>query len=194
MKVWKNILKKQYTRGDERGQSLVEAALAFVFLMLLIIASFELAQVFSVYSALTNAVREGALYASSKDDLRTEVCLNVPLECDGNDDTTSRTLICEDLQLDPNNRTQDSMYTYCERVRRVIIVRRLDPDSEFLTIFNPSYTPLVSSPGRFKIRLRAQYRLGTLFTSSIELPILGRMGLPQAYTISYTMIVETRSF
>lgn len=184
-----------YAMHDERGQSLVEASLTLIFLLLLIIAGFELAQVFSHYSALTNATREGALYASSAgEELRLELCAKASLDCDGDPNTQSSTFVCHDTNLDQNDPTEDALYEYCDRIRRTIVVRNIDPDPLFLTIGNPHYEQISTDPDRYKISVQVRYELETLFSSTIELPVLGRMGLPRTYPISYTMVVESRTF
>lgn len=180
---------------DERGQSLVEGALTIIFLLLLIIAGFEMAQVFSHFSATTNGAREGALFASSAgEELRLELCSKAPLDCDGDANTQSSTFVCHDSDLDQNEPTEDSLFEYCDRIRRTLVVRNVDPDPLFLTIGNPRYEQISTDPNRYKIRVRVRYELKTLFSSTVRLPILGRLGLPETYPIAYTMVVESRTF
>ena len=180
---------------DERGQSLVEGALTIIFLLLLIIAGFEMAQVFSHYSAMTNAAREGALFASSAgEELRLELCSKAALDCDGDENTQSSTFVCHESNLDQNDPTEDSLFEYCDRIRRTLVVRNVDPDPLFLTIGNPRYEQISTDPNRYKIRVRVRYEIKTLFSSTLELPVLGRMGLPETYPIAYTMVVESRTF
>ncbi len=49
---------------SERGNTLVEFALAFAVLFPLLMGAFQFGSVFSVYNSLHNAVRSGARYAS----------------------------------------------------------------------------------------------------------------------------------
>jgi hypothetical protein len=162
------------TIQDERGQGLVEAAVAIAFLLMLVIGIFEVGQVFSAYIVLVNSVRDGALYASANPDLRNQV---------------------SESNCHAQGLTQEAypnLYAYCERVKLGIITRRLDPDDQYLTIMNPIYEPLNGSPNRYRITVGAEYRLSTLFTSSISMPFFGRLGLPSSYTLSYKMVVESR--
>ena len=50
--------------SDQEGQSLVEMAITFPLLLLLLIAVIDFARIFDASIVLTNAVREGARYAS----------------------------------------------------------------------------------------------------------------------------------
>jgi hypothetical protein len=52
------------SKGEERGQSLVEMAVITPFLLILLLAIFEMSQAYRAYIALVNAAREGAAYAS----------------------------------------------------------------------------------------------------------------------------------
>lgn len=190
MRVW-------YDTQPESGQSLVETAITFIFLLLLIIGGFELAQVFSTYSAMTNAAREGSVHASSSVTLRKELCDWAPLDCDGVEDTRSSTFVCHEYrdELEAQKDDYPALYEYCTRIVQAIAARNLDPKEEYLTIGNPRYVKKIQTdPDRYRISVEVRYELKTLFSSSIELPILGRMGLPRSYSVSYTMVVESRSF
>jgi Flp pilus assembly protein TadG len=50
--------------SDQEGQSLIEMAITFPLLLLLLIAVIDFARIFDASIVLTNAVREGARYAS----------------------------------------------------------------------------------------------------------------------------------
>ncbi len=51
--------------NKEEGQGIVEAAVAFLFLLLILIIMYEMAMVFSSYIALLNCSVQGAIYASA---------------------------------------------------------------------------------------------------------------------------------
>jgi Flp pilus assembly protein TadG len=55
-------------RGEE-GQGLLEAAVAFLFLLLLLLAMFEMTMIFSSYIALLNTTVQGAIYAAGHADM-----------------------------------------------------------------------------------------------------------------------------
>ncbi len=112
-------------RRRARGQSMLEFALAFPVILLIIIIFVELGRVVYYYSALNNAVREGARYAIvnqflSSDDRRTKVqetvakyAVALPLDVNGitvycDRDTSNTSNPCEnyitvsaDIQIDP---------------------------------------------------------------------------------------------
>ena len=51
---------------SEKGQGLVEAAVAFLFLLSILLAMFEMAVLFSSYIALLNTSIQGAIYAAGQ--------------------------------------------------------------------------------------------------------------------------------
>jgi hypothetical protein len=53
----------------EEGQGLLEAAVAFLFLLIILIAMFEMAMVFASYIALLNTAVQGAVYAAGYPDM-----------------------------------------------------------------------------------------------------------------------------
>ena len=53
----------------EEGQGLLEAAVAFLFLLVILIAMFEMAMVFASYIALLNTAVQGAIYAAGYPDM-----------------------------------------------------------------------------------------------------------------------------
>ena len=58
---------KRFRRSRSRGQTLVEFALILPVLLLLTLGVVDFSRIFVSYIALTNAVREGALYAAEGD-------------------------------------------------------------------------------------------------------------------------------
>ncbi len=170
-------------RDRERGQSLVEASITLVFLLLLVIAIFEMAQVFSTYLVLVNSVRDGAIYAASHAKSNQ---LPQDVETLKRQPNYQPNTYCSN----PTNPSLGHLNTYCERIKQGILIRGLDPQGAYLTILDPVFVPTTKNAAGFTILVGAEYRLTTLFTSSISLPLLGRMGLPSQYTVSYTMEVD----
>lgn len=127
--------------------------LATIFILLLILAIFEMGQVFTSYLVITSSVREGAIYASKFNDA-------------GDVD----------------------MAEYRARIRRGLDKRGVD--SSQLTIHDPQF----DTPTSDNITVKVDYKLSTLFSSSISLPYFGRMGLPSTYAMSYDMIVQERTW
>ena len=68
---WRNI-KKVGQRRRERGQSLVETAIVFPILLLLLAAVVDFGRAFDAYIVLTNAAREGARWGSVNPELTEE--------------------------------------------------------------------------------------------------------------------------
>ena len=61
---WKRSKRRHQDSRDESGQSLVEMAIAFPVLLLLLVAVVDFARISDAGIVLTNAAREGARYAS----------------------------------------------------------------------------------------------------------------------------------
>lgn len=67
------IDQNQRNQDKERGQSLVEMAIALVILLLLVGGIVDLGRAFFTFMALRDAVQEGALYGSVNPTLTTEI-------------------------------------------------------------------------------------------------------------------------
>ena len=151
-----------WLRRDERGQSLVEVAGVSVFLLLIGIMIFEVGVTFSSYIALLNASREGAVYASE----RIELC-------------------------DPARTPEDST-EYINYEAAALGEVRLGHmvDASKLTLHRPE---IVSGTGTYgdPIKVQVDYQLQT-FSSSIELPLLGRFGLPHYWPLSASTTMPIR--
>lgn len=158
----------------QEGQSLVEMAVIVPFLAILIIGAIEMSQAFTTYIALINAARAGATYASLYPETRN--CANPP-----EDTNTGATYY-------------DKCIEYSERVKDEFIAIGLDPDRAYLTIQAPvMYSPDGTTVyANCPITSTVTYNLNTIFTSSMSLPLVGRMGLPSAYIIRYAMGVPIR--
>ena len=64
-------------RRQERGQSLVETAIVFPILLLLLAATVDFGRAFDAYIVLTNAAREGARFGSTNPELTEEEILDI---------------------------------------------------------------------------------------------------------------------
>lgn len=65
----KGWLKARLQVKGEEGQGLVEAAVAFLFLLLILLVMFEAAVLFTSYIALLNTSVQGAIYAAGHTDM-----------------------------------------------------------------------------------------------------------------------------
>jgi hypothetical protein len=153
----------RWLKGDERGQSIVEVSAVSVFLILLVLVIFEVGVTFASYVALLNASREGAVYASAHPEL-----------------------------LDDSRTADDSSaylwYTESVVKGEVRSGNMVDPDQ--LIIHRPV---IVDGTGKFgdPIKVQVDYRLYS-FTSSIQLPFFGRMGLPNYWPLSASTTMPIR--
>ncbi len=152
------MMRKNVQRGgNEQGQSLVEMAVIVPFLLILLVAVLELSQAFVVYIGLVNSTREGAAYASLYPEVKD--CANPP-----EDDTSS---------------ISDKCVSYSERIKAEIVVLNLDVTQ--LNITRPSAPDVYAN---CPITVTLSYTL-TTFSSSISLPLVGRLGLPSSYQLRY---------
>ena len=165
--------KKVLPVGNEQGQSLVEMAVIVPFLAILIIAAIEMAQVFTVYIALINATRAGAAYASLYPEIRN--CTDPP----GND-TSSISAYC----VEYSERVKDEILA----IGNAIELDTANLDVDVPTMYSPDGTVYANCP----ITSTLSYSLNTIFTSGMSLPLVGRMGLPNAYTIRYSAAMPIR--
>ncbi|MCC7163178.1 MAG: pilus assembly protein [Anaerolineae bacterium] len=153
--------------GKEHGQSLVEVAVIFPFLLLLLLGAIEIAQAFNAYIALINSAREGASYAT----LYPEV-----VDC-----TTA--LMDEDDGTEFGGRC----FEYSERIKGEALANKLDLRELSIT------KPTASKPfyANCPITATVAYSL-TTFSSTMSLPLFGRMGLPNKYLIRYSVGMPIR--
>ncbi len=140
-------------------------AIVFPFLLVLLIGVIELAQAFTVYIGMINAAREGAVYASLHPELRNEA------------DLTSCSI------------DQDICTNYVDRVKAEAIALGLDVDDN-LTIMPPTIRS-GDSGINCPITTTVAYSL-TTFTSNMNLPLVGRFGLPNSYLIQYGVSMPIR--
>lgn len=156
----------RHTRqGQEQGQSLAEMAIMIPFLLVLLIAIIELAQAFTVYIGMINAAREGAVYASLHPELRTQSDLT-------------------NCSID-----QEICTNYVDRIKAEAIALMLDVDDN-LTVSPPTIQG--SNSGiNCPITTTVAYSL-TTFTSGMNLPLVGRFGLPNVYQIRYSVSMPIR--
>lgn len=153
--------------GEEQGQSLVEVAVIFPFLLLLLLGAVEIAQAFNAYIALINAAREGATWAT----------------------LYPETVDCTAAQMDADDGSEfgGRCFEYSERVKAEALANNLDLRE--LMILKPS----ASKPfyANCPITTTVAYSL-TTFSSTMSMPLLGRMGLPNKYVIRYSLGMPIR--
>jgi hypothetical protein len=140
---------------DEKGQSLVEASVGLIFLLLLILVVFEGGIMFSTYMALIDAGRDGAKYASS-----------CGRECDP----------------DSSEYSIEKYNKYEGIIRNTALSSWLTDPSKLIII--PPEIVDNFPPEHDEVLVRVTYRVET-FTSSISLPYFGRMGLPYYWPLTY---------
>lgn len=165
----RQCVQKKRIHSWERGQSLVEMSLTLIFLLIMLIAVFEMARVFTTYLALVSSTRHGALYLVDKPAMLNEIGQS---NCQDPDLSQSKT---------------PTLYEFCRRIIESAQTKGLDP--ERLVISDPVYTPM--NNGRYEVFVGVTYLLDDLFTSTVNFPIVGRLGLPSQYQIRYDMTVET---
>ena len=153
----------RWLKNDERGQSIVEVAGVSIFLILLSLMIFEAGVMFGSYVALLNASREGAVYASAHPNLS-----------------------------DPDQTPVDGAeyIIYSENIVKGEVQMGNMLDASKLTVHRPL---LVDGTDDFGDPIKAQvdYRLYT-FSSTIRLPWLGRMGLPDYWPLTASTIMPIR--
>jgi len=151
---------------SEEGQSIAEMGIMFPFLLLLLIAVIELAQAFTVYIGMINAAREGAVYASLYPDLRNEADL-------------------KNCSMDPQ-----ICSNYLDRIKAEAIALGLDVDDN-MTITPPTIESSSKTGINCPITVTVAYTFST-FTSNVNLPLVGRFGLPNHYNIRYGVSMPIR--
>lgn len=156
---WLKPKLKERSANASAGQSIVEVAVVVPFLLLMLLALFEMGQVFTAYIALINAAREGCTFAALYPDVSDPVA--APL----------------DSQLYKD---------YVERVKGEAVAAGLQ--TSFLVIERP-VAPVIDAT--LPITVTLHYRL-TTFSSTMSMPLLGRMGLPPFYQINYSMVMPIR--
>ena len=151
----------------EHGQSLVEVAVIFPFLLLLLLGAIEIAQAFNAYIALINAAREGASWAT----------------------LYPETVDCTTAQMDADDGSElgGRCFEYSERIKSEALANNLDLHELSIT------KPTASKPfyANCPITATVAYSL-TTFSSTMSLPLFGRMGLPNRYIIRYAVGMPIR--
>ncbi len=160
----------------EQGQSLVELAVIIPFLAILLIAAIEMAQAFTVYIALINATRAGASYAQLYPEVRN--CADPP-----GTDTSANSEKC----IEYSERVKDEILAMGFNGFGFITTDDLDVDVP--TMYSPSGSTVYAN---CPITSTLTYNLRTVFTSSMSMPLFGRMGLPNTYSIRYSTAMPIR--
>lgn len=159
----------------EEGQNLVEMAIVTPFMLILLLAIVEMGQVFYAYIAMVNAARDGSIYASLNPGL-SAACPD-PLPQVGTSNYGAMTAECK---------------TFADRVGADTVAALLD--SRMLTIARPISTtvyPPAALPYQ-NITVTVSYQLST-FSSGMEMPFFGRLGLPATYNLSHSMGMPIRN-
>jgi hypothetical protein len=154
--------KRKPEPGGLAGQSIVEMAILVPFLLILALALSEMAQVFSIYIALVNTARSGANFAALHPSLAVA------------------------------HASDPSYSNYLDRLYSDMWSAHLDTNHDKFSGWSPSAYPVASS---FRlndpITVTLSYTL-TTFSSSMSVPYLGRMGLPDHYNITYSYVMPIR--
>jgi hypothetical protein len=140
------------------------------FLAILLIGAIEMAQAFTVYIALINATRAGASYAQLYPEVRN--CANPP----GSD-----TSAISDQCIEYSERVKDEILAIASNGFGFIDAAELEITPP--TMYSPSPPTVYAN---CPITSTLAYNLHTVFTSSMSMPLFGRMGLPNAYTLRYS--------
>jgi hypothetical protein len=172
-------------RKNQTGQSIVETALALPLLIMITLALVEMGIVFASYIALANAAREGAVYAMNHSQLAYAACGTTPYPtCEGPIDEVSTSgyitgtrTIWEEYYL----RTKDEVWTAVGQPLKAGQLVDLS-DTDFSVD-----RPVVGYCGSVTchITVTVHYRVRT-FSSSMSLPGVNRLGLPNYYQLNYT--------
>ncbi len=163
--------------SDEQGQSLTELMIGTILLMALVIATFEMAQVFRAYIALVNAASQASVYASNHPDV-SEVTYGDVKECPFVDTSDPN---ADPVLVDCNK--------YKDRAENEFIAMGIDPELN-VSYPVPDVTPSLGA--NCPITITITYQLYS-FTSQMRLPIIGRMGLPDHYTLNYSVAMPIRN-
>lgn len=158
-------------KACEQGQNVVEMAIVTPFMLFLILALFEMGQVFYAYIAMVNAARDGSIYASLNPSLSTSTVCPSPIPQVGTSGYGGMTEQCKN---------------FADRISADTVAALLD--SRSLTIARP-LAPTIGL--NLPITVTVSYQL-TTFSSSMAMPFFGRMGLPNSYNLSYSMAMPIR--
>lgn len=170
--------------NKQEGQSIIEIAFTLPLLLMIVLALFEMGVVFGSYISLANATREGAIFASMHPELTNPA----------NDNNTY------------GGGTRTLWQEYFKRVNDEIVVLVSEPlregqllDEGTLTVNRPVLGPAPGpncpgtnpmNPG-CPITVTVSFRLHT-FVSDASLPVVGRLGLPNYYQITYSVGMPIR--
>lgn len=173
---------------SDRGQSIVETAMALPLLIMIVLALIEMGIIFASYVALVNAAREGAYYAMNHPELAYSSCGKTPPPtCSGPDDNDPSTGTpysgTRSIWTEYETRVSDEVLTsVAERLKGGDLIT-LQEDQDFVVM-----RPVISSSCKTEgcpITVTVQFKIQT-FTSSMSLPGVGRFGLPNYYQLNYS--------
>lgn len=175
------------------GQSLVEMALTLPLLLMVVLALVEMGIVFASYTALVNAAREGALFASTCPELL-DGSKDSSTNCTNDLNTTNiekyRARVADEIiESIANQLFESQIQLKNSDCKDGDPNNGIDKYLDCLKLDRPIEGP---GPTGKNITVTVHYRIHT-FTSSMSLPTVGRLGLPNYYQIDYSMGVALRS-
>lgn len=152
-------------------------AIVTPFMLILLLAMFELGQVLYAYIAMVNAARDGSIYASLNPRISSSSVCPDPLPQVGASGYGAMPEECK---------------TFADRLAADTVAALLD--SRMLTIARPISTTVYppSALPYQNITVTVSYQLRT-FSSAMEMPFFGRLGLPATYNLSYSMGMPIRN-
>jgi hypothetical protein len=188
----KSVRRPTRSRSNgQKGQSIVEIAIAMPFLLVLLLGVFELGIVFASYMAVVSAAREGAVFASMYPKLADASCGHAP-----HDDCTG---VHDDDKYDLSaggTLTTTVWEEYSHRIENEAFVQpgeRLRAEGLINTglfMIERPYAPSLTLGE--PISVTVHYTISTM-TSGMSMPIFGRLGLPNQYHIRYEYAMPIRN-
>lgn len=191
---------KLFGAKEERGagQSMVELVMTLPLLIMLVLALIEIGIVLGTYIALINAAHEGATFASMYPELGDRSCGELPNPtCEGasDDNLYGGSTVTSTLTI---------WNEYYDRVQSEVVMFNGESlvqggllTSNQFTVTRPILDPSSKSgctngtEPLCTVTVTVHYNLYT-FSSNITLPVVGRLGLPTYYQLSYTYAMPVR--
>ena len=110
---------KEFTSGSARGQSMVEFAISFTFLMFLLAGAIDLGRAYFSFIALRDAAQEGALYGSLFPGDESDIRLHIRTSSVDPVDLSDSTAVTINIAYDPGDLCSNA-------VNSIIVTVRLD--------------------------------------------------------------------
>lgn len=185
----KNLQQKKLNSKTEKGQAVVEFAYTFPFLVILFLVVFEMGILFATYLSMVNAAREGAMFASLNPNLVDTTCgTNGWPDCKGTIDEQPYGAVTNTLTIwkEYENRIRNDSEVL---VNNPLIVAGLQGSGNVGIKIDRPIAPVLAV-GNY-VTVTVTYTL-TTFTSSVQMPFFGRMGLPSYYSLHYAVGIPIR--